>query len=132
MRNVGLNIIVGIFYTLGLVCTPWLAVLVGNWQYYLASTSLPILFIALYYFVVQESAQWLVTRNDIDGAIRRLKYVANFNGRHVSQAEFDEFRQYCQKEYEKQGGNAQKHSTLMSMFRTPRMRKHTLILFFKS
>lgn len=90
MRTLGLNMAVGLFYCLGLVFTPWLAVLVGHWQIYLACTSLPILLVVLYYFVVQESAQWLVTRNDIDGAIVRLKRVAKFNGCRVSQADFDE------------------------------------------
>ncbi|KNC25677.1 Organic cation transporter protein [Lucilia cuprina] len=132
MRTFGLNLAVGIFYTIGLVFTPWLAVLAGHWQYYLACTSIPILFIALYYFIVQESAQWLVTRNDIDGAIQRLKRVAKFNGRKVSLTEFEEFRKYCEKQRQKQGGDDQKHSNLIDMFRTPRMRKHTLILFFKS
>ncbi|XP_061391953.1 organic cation transporter protein-like [Musca vetustissima] len=132
MRTFGLNIAVGIFYTLGLVFTPWLAVLAGHWQYYLASTSIPILSIAFYYFIVQESAQWLVTRNDVDGAIKRLKRVARFNGRKVSVTEFEEFRKYCEKQHQKQGGDDQKHSNLIDMFRTPRMRKHTLILFFKS
>lgn len=130
MRTLGLNLAVGIFYTIGLVFTPWLAVLAGHWQYYLACTSLPLVFIATYYFIVQESAQWLVTRNDIDGAIKRLKRVAKFNGRKVSLTEFEEFRKYCEKQ--RQGGVDQKHSNLIDMFRTPRMRKHTLILFFKS
>lgn len=132
MRTFGLNIAVGVFYTLGLVFTPWLAVLAGHWQYYLASTSIPILSIVFYYFIIQESAQWLVTRNDIDGAIKRLKRVARFNGRKVSLTEFEEFRKYCEKQHQKQGGDDQKHSNLIDMFRTPRMRKHTLILFFKS
>ncbi|XP_037944869.1 organic cation transporter-like protein [Teleopsis dalmanni] len=132
MRTLGLNISVGIFYTIGLVFTPWLAVLAGHWQYYLACTSIPILSVAFYYFVVQESAQWLVTRNDLDGAIKRLKRVARFNGRKVNPAEFEEFRKHCDKQRMKLGGVDQKHSTLFDMFRTPRMRKHTLILFFKS
>lgn len=132
MRTMGLNLAVGVFYTLGLVFTPWLAVLTGHWKYYLASTSLPILSIVLYYFVIQESAQWLVTRNDVDGAIKRLKRVAKFNGRKVAQSEFDEFKKYCEIQRQKQGGDDQRHSSLIDMFRTPRMRKHTLILFFKS
>ncbi|XP_017847327.1 organic cation transporter protein [Drosophila busckii] len=132
MRTLGLNMAVGLFYCLGLVFTPWLAVLAGHWQIYLACTSLPILLVVLYYFVVQESAQWLVTRNDVDGAIMRLKRVARFNGRIVPQADFDEFRRHCQITREMQGGDDKKHATLMDMFRTPRMRKNTLILFFKS
>ncbi|XP_054726747.1 organic cation transporter protein [Anastrepha obliqua] len=132
MRTLGLNLAVGVFYTIGLVFTPWLAVLVGHWQLYLACTSLPILSVVLFYFVVQESAQWLVTRNDVDGAIKRLKRVARFNKRKVTPAEFEEFRKHCEKQRQKMGGDEQVHSTLLDMFKTPRMRKHTLILFFKS
>ncbi|KAH8278969.1 hypothetical protein KR018_011811 [Drosophila ironensis] len=132
MRTLGLNMAVGLFYCLGLVFTPWLAVLAGHWQIYLACTSLPILLVVLFYFAVQESAQWLVTRNDIDGAIVRLKRVAKFNGCRVTQADFDEFRRHCQMTRELQGGDDKKHATLLDMFRTPRMRKNTLILFFKS
>lgn len=129
MRTLGLNLVVGLFYCLGLVFTPWLAVVAGNWQRYLTMTSLPILSISLFYFIIQESAQWLVTRNDLDGAIRRLRNVAKFNGKKVSDEDFNEFRKYCEKQRIKDGD---KQSNLIDMFKTPRMRKHTLILFFKS
>ena len=86
----------------------------------------------MYYFLVQESAQWLITRNDIDGAIKRLKRVAKFNGADVSQQEFDEFRKHCEIHHEEQGGDNRKGDSIKDMFRTPRMRKHTIILFFKS
>ncbi|XP_055849913.1 organic cation transporter protein [Episyrphus balteatus] len=129
MRTLGLNLVVGLFYCLGLVFTPWLAVVAGTWQHYLKMTSLPILSISLFYFIIQESAQWLVTRNDLDGAIRRLRNVAKFNGKKVSDEDFNEFRKYCEKQRTKEG---EKQSNLIDMFRTPRMRKHTLILFFKS
>uniref|UniRef100_T1GM93 Major facilitator superfamily (MFS) profile domain-containing protein n=1 Tax=Megaselia scalaris TaxID=36166 RepID=T1GM93_MEGSC len=98
MRTLGINLAVGLFYTLGLVFTPWLAVVVGNWKYYLAFTSIPILSVMLFYFVIQESAQWLVTRDNIDGAILRLKRVAKFNGKNVSNDDFNEFRKYCEKQ----------------------------------
>lgn len=130
MRTLGINLAVGLFYTLGLVFTPWLAVVVGNWKYYLAFTSIPILSVMLFYFVIQESAQWLVTRDNIDGAILRLKRVAKFNGKNVSNDDFNEFRKYCEKQKANAPDGDQKNLT--DMFKTPRMRKHTLILFFKS
>ncbi|XP_055904118.1 organic cation transporter protein [Eupeodes corollae] len=128
MRTLGLNLVVGLFYCLGLVFTPWLAVVAGSWQRYLLMTSLPILSVSLFYFIIQESAQWLVTRDDLDGAIRRLRNVAKFNGKKVTEEDFNEFRKYCEKQKKK----GEKQSNLIDMFRTPRMRKHTLILFFKS
>jgi len=57
--------------------------------------------------------------------------VAKFNGCRVTQADFDEFRRHCQMTREMQGGDDKKQATLLDMFRTPRMRKNTLILFFK-
>lgn len=130
MRTLGINMAVGLFYTLGLVFTPWLAVVVGSWKYYLAFTSIPILSVILFYFMVQESAQWLVTRDNIDGAIMRLKRVAKFNGRDVSNEDFNEFRKYCEKQ--KANTPTGETVTIKDMFKTPRMRKNTLILFFKS
>ncbi|CAD7092957.1 unnamed protein product [Hermetia illucens] len=128
MRTLGLNLGVGLFYCLGLVFTPWIAVVAGHWQYFLATTSIPLLSVILFYFMVQESAQWLVTQNDIEGAIKRLKRVAKFNGKTVSDDDFEEFRNYCEKNKRK----SEEKSNMLDMFRTPRLRKHTLILFFKS
>lgn len=128
MRTLGLNLGVGLFYCLGLVFTPWIAVVAGHWQYFLATTSIPLLSVVLFYFMISESAQWLVTRNDVEGAIKRLKRVARFNGKTVSEDDFDEFRTYCEKSKRK----TEEKSNIIDMFRTPRLRKHTLILFFKS
>ncbi|EDV90610.1 steroid transmembrane transporter SLC22A24 [Drosophila grimshawi] len=136
MRNVGLNTVLGIFYALGLICASWLAVLVGNWRLYLACSSLPLLLVTLFYFLVQESAQWLVTRNDIDGAIRRLRRVAKINRRVVSDDDFKAFNSYCQQHYHKvakgegdgdgngESGDAgeEPQAKLLDMLKTPRMR----------
>ncbi|XP_055379248.1 organic cation transporter protein-like [Condylostylus longicornis] len=133
MRTLGLNLGTGLFYCLGLVFTPWLAVALGDWKYYLASTSIPLLSVTLFYFVINESAQWLVTCNDVDGAIHRLKKVAKFNGKTVTEEDFEEFRSYCEKQRSLQQKTVEQNKdTILDMFKTPRMRKHTTILFFKS
>ena len=130
MRTLGLNLGIGLFYCLGLVFTPWIAVVTGHWQYFLATTSIPLLSVIFFYPMISESAQWLVTRDNLDGAVERLKRVAKFNGKTVHDDDFEEFKHFCQKQKSKD--ITEKKSTLIDMFKTPRLRKHTLILFFKS
>ncbi|KAH8381512.1 hypothetical protein KR093_007281 [Drosophila rubida] len=97
LRNTGLNLSMGIFYSLGMICSSWIAVWVGHWRKYLLCSSLPLLLTILFYFLVQESAQWLITRKDVDGAVRRLQRVARFNRRTINESDLAAFRSYCQK-----------------------------------
>ncbi|KAH8268022.1 hypothetical protein KR018_006532 [Drosophila ironensis] len=134
LRNVGLNTVLGSFYCLGLIGACWLAVWVGSWRIFLACSSLPLLLVTLFYFLVQESAQWLVTRGDIEGAIRRLQRVAKINRRKVADDDFKAFRSYCEQHYHKkefgskQGQEEERQAKLLDMMKTPRMRSTALKL----
>nr|XP_016937583.1 solute carrier family 22 member 6 [Drosophila suzukii] len=132
LRNVGLNTVLGSFYCLGLIGASWLAVWVGHWRIFLACSSVPLLLVTLFYFLVQESAQWLVTRNDIDGAIRRLQRVAKINRRQVSDDDFRTFRSYCEQHYRKDVKEDRSEDKLLDMLKTPRMRStgFKLLLIF--
>lgn len=122
LRNTGLNISMGVFYCLGMICSSWLAVYVGHWKMFLAYSSLPLLLVTLFYFLVQESAQWLVTRNDIDGAIYRLQRVAKINRRSLSDNDIDAFRSYCQKAQD----SKEEENKLSNIFKLPHLRKTTM------
>lgn len=111
--------------------TPWIAVYLQSWQNYLTYTALPFAIVPLFYFVLPESAQWLVSRNDIEGAIVCFRRVAKINGRDLDEATVNEFRQYQRNKIEKRPQD-QGTPSLWSLFKTPRLRKLTLILFFKS
>ncbi|XP_017023331.1 organic cation transporter protein [Drosophila kikkawai] len=128
LRNVGLNTVLGSFYCLGLIGASWLAVWVGHWRLFLACSSVPLLLVTLFYFLVQESAQWLVTRNDIDGAIRRLQRVAKINRRQVADEDFRSFRSYCEEHYRKEAKAEQTNVRLLDMLKTPRMRSTAIKL----
>ncbi|XP_020813007.1 organic cation transporter protein [Drosophila serrata] len=129
LRNVGLNTVLGSFYCLGLIGASWLAVWVGHWRLFLACSSVPLLLVTLFYFLVQESAQWLVTRNDIDGAIRRLQRVAKINRRQVADDDFKSFRSYCEEHYRRETKEAkQTNVRLLDMLKTPRMRSTAIKL----
>lgn len=131
MRTIGLNLCIGIFYCLGSMVTPWIAVYFGSWKMYLVYTSLPIAIVPFFYFILPESAQWLISKNDIEGAIICFRRVAKFNGRTLDNDTIEEFRRHHREALDKNNGISTSPG-LLGLFKTRRLRRHTLILFFKS
>ncbi|XP_017084711.2 organic cation transporter protein [Drosophila eugracilis] len=128
VRTLGLSICIGLFYCLGSMAAPWIAVLMGSWRGFLLATSLPLLVVPLFYFIVPESIQWLISKQNYERAVICLKRVAKINGRQVEESAFEEFIEECR--FSQQNQKASPH--LFHLFKTPRLRRNTLILFFKS
>ncbi|XP_017112390.1 organic cation transporter protein-like [Drosophila elegans] len=129
-RTFGLNIILGVFYCIGLIISPWMAIWLGNWRSYLWAASLPALGMLIYPFCLHESAEWLLTKGKFDKAVSNLRSIAKFNGRRVEDSVFVEFV----KHYREKLQSSQKTSSdnFVGMLRTPRLRKFTIILLIKS
>lgn len=131
MRTFGLNLCIGVFYCLGSMVTPWIAVYLASWKLYIIYTSLPIAVVPFFYFILPESAQWLISKNDIEGAIVCYRRVARFNGRTLDNDTIESFREYYRNQAIKSPSSTQK-PRLFDLFKTKRLRRNTLILFFKS
>lgn len=128
LRTIGLSICIGIFYCIGSMSAPWIAVFMGSWCGYLLVTSLPLALVPLFYFIVPESVQWLISMQKYERAARCLKRVAKINGRHVAEREYDQFIEDCKLSQQ----TTKTTPNLLDLFKTPRLRRNTLILFFKS
>ncbi|XP_004518133.1 organic cation transporter protein isoform X1 [Ceratitis capitata] len=128
LRTVGLSICIGFFYCLGSMAAPWIAVLLHTWRGFLLATSAPFAIVPLFYFIVPESVQWLISKQKYDKAVQCLMRVAKINGRTVDESVYTEFIDECKRSqlHTKSGPN------LFGLFVTPRLRRNTLILFFKS
>lgn len=129
MRTFGLNLCIGIFYCIGSIISPWIAVGVGNWRLFLLVTSLPVMVVPLLYFLIEESALWLISMNDVDAAVDCFIRVAKFNKKPLTEIDIDEFRKGVR---ESKATEKRSTPTLIGLFKTPRLRRLTLILFFKS
>ena len=81
MRTVGLNACIGLFYCLGCMVLPWVALLSGEWRHFLLHVSAPILIVIPYYWLLPESARWLIDKGRVTEAVRCFKRIAAFNGR---------------------------------------------------
>ncbi|KAL7728419.1 hypothetical protein ACLKA6_005178 [Drosophila palustris] len=129
-RTLGLNMVLAVFYSIGIMFSPWLAFWVGTWRHYLWAASLPALGVLCYPCVLFESAEWLLTKRQFEKAANCLRRIAKFNGRQVDEAVFDQFiKFYNEKLNEEQKSTT---DTFMGMLRTPRLRKFTIILLIKS
>lgn len=128
LRTVGLSICIGFFYCIGSMSAPWIAVLMTSWQGYLLATALPLGLVPLFYFIVPESVQWLISIQKYEKAVKCLKFVAKVNGRRVEESDYTQFVDECKFSQQR----TKTAANLIDLFRTPRLRRNTLILFFKS
>lgn len=131
MRTIGLNLCIGIFYCLGSVITPWLAVWLGNWKLYLVATILPALIVPSFYFIIPESAQWLISKNQGDKALICYQKIAKFNRKDLDETFIIDFKNVVEKINSNRAAEDENPS-MIALFKTPRLRRLTLILFFKS
>lgn len=131
MRTFGLNLCIGVFYCLGSVVSPWIAVYLGSWQLYLLATIVPSLIVPAFYFIIPESAQWLISKNKVDKALICYQKIAKFNQKELDENFIVEFKSAVA-EINSQKTTEDENPSMIALFKTPRLRRLTLILFFKS
>jgi MFS transporter, OCT family, solute carrier family 22 (organic cation transporter), member 4/5 len=131
MRTIGLNLCIGVFYCLGSVITPWIAVWLGNWKLYLIATIVPALIVPSFYFIIPESAQWLISKNKIDKALVCYQRIAKFNRKELDEKFISDFKS-CVSDINEKKAAEDENPNIIALFKTPRLRRLTLILFFKS
>lgn len=132
MRTLGLNLCMGVFYTIGSVVSPWIAVWLGDWKLYIIATIIPALTVPLFYFVVPESAQWLISQNRENEALICYQKIAKINRKTLDENFISEFKSVAEEINSKRVKSTSKTPSLIALFKTPRLRRLMLILFLKS
>lgn len=127
-RTFSLNLCIGIFYCIGSIITPWIAVALGDWKFFLVAITIPALFVPFFYYLIYESAAWLITNNKIEEALINFQNIAKCNKRPLAKEIIDEFRV----NFKNNSGDDYQSPSVIGLFKTPRLRRNTLILFFKS
>lgn len=92
MRTFGLNLCIGLWYCIGCVLVPWVAVLTKNWHTFLLTISIPNIVIPLSCCFVPESAQWLLSVGRTDDAIACYQKIASFNRKKISNEFIEHFK----------------------------------------
>lgn len=129
MRTFGLNICIGIFYSISCMMIPWLAAWVGHWRIFLIIVSLSNLPVLLFYLIVPESAQWLMSKGRIEEAIKCFKKIAKINKKVLHPKTIESLQDYSQEHI---NNTEHRSENFLGLLKTPNLRRKTLILMYKS
>nr|XP_061809914.1 solute carrier family 22 member 13-like [Nerophis lumbriciformis] len=109
------------FYSIGLVILAGLAYLIPNWRILQLVLYSPLLLVlAFLFWLVPESARWLMTQGRKEEAVKEVCRAAKVNGREVSQALLDKM------ELEE----TPKRGNILDFFRISYLRKRLLVMSF--
>ncbi|KAM8881613.1 solute carrier family 22 member 13-like [Synchiropus picturatus] len=110
------------FYPLGLMMMAGIAYLIRDWRIlHLVLFSPLVLVLGIFYWVLPESARWLLTQGRKEEAIRMIRWAAKVNGR----AAPDHLLEKLEDE-----GTAKK-GTMIDIFRRPSLRTRALIMSYQ-
>ncbi|XP_045523502.1 organic cation transporter protein-like [Pieris brassicae] len=114
--------LIEIAYTLSYATLPGIAYFVRDWNYLQLSTSLPWLFVLLYYNFLPESPRWLITMGRKEEAVEVLTYIAKKNKNPT-----DNITTIVEKEALQCSKVQNNAGSYLDLFKTSKMRRYTLI-----
>ncbi|XP_059207776.1 solute carrier family 22 member 6 [Centropristis striata] len=122
----GVGTITGYCYTIGQLILAFIAYFIRDWRWLILAVSLPFYVFFLISWWFHESSRWLVLTNQPEKAIKNLKSVAKFNGRHEEAEKID--IKMLQESMKKEMSCSHGSYTALDLFRTPTMRSMTVCL----
>lgn len=116
----------GYCYTVGQLILAVIAYFIRDWRWLTLAVSLPFYIFFLMAWWFHESSRWLALSNKPEQAIKNLKSVAKFNGRHEEGEKID--IKMLQESMKKEMSCSQGTYSVLDLFRTPKMRTMTVCL----
>ncbi|EFO22125.2 hypothetical protein LOAG_06361 [Loa loa] len=121
------SVISGIFFSFGQIFLGCLAYFIRDYRYLQLAISLPALIFMCYWWIVPESARWLVTQHKYEEADKILKRAAEINGARLPEKWWD---QIDFPEKIAQNRSPQRKYNYLDLVRTPRIRLRTFACLF--
>ncbi|CAL8315157.1 unnamed protein product [Merluccius merluccius] len=112
------------FFGLGYILLAGVAYLLRDWRHLQLAVSAPGFLFFFYLWVLPRSARWLIANQRKEEALQLIRRVAQINGKPL-QEDLNVLQEFGINKAELR----RKH-TLVDLVRTPRIRKHSLVLFY--
>ncbi|KAJ8396208.1 hypothetical protein AAFF_G00020750 [Aldrovandia affinis] len=117
-RTVG--VVYQMFFSVGILIMPLIAYFISDWRWFQVAITVPYIFFLGYYWFIPESPRWLLSQNNSSKAVEITKAIAKENGKTLSK----------NLETLKDDTAVTSTASILDLFKTPKMRKHTFILMF--
>ncbi|CAH0723017.1 unnamed protein product, partial [Brenthis ino] len=122
-RNIAANLPVSVFFTLGMITLPWIALACENWRTLSLVTSVPMAISLLAPIVIPESPTWLLSQGRIDEAVEKVLTIGRINKKKIPRELIEKFKLSATKL------DTEKSASVLKIFRRPILR---MILFLVS
>lgn len=125
------GIFVMMFFSVGFMLTAVFAYFVHDWRWLQIALTLPGLLFMCYYWIIPESARWLLSKNRKEAAIANIKKAARYNKIEISTELLNQLLDdnTDEKKVEAEDPTARQPSVL-DLLRYPNLRRKTLLIFF--
>ncbi|XP_078661842.1 organic cation transporter protein-like [Branchiostoma floridae x Branchiostoma belcheri] len=116
------------FFGIGGVTLALVAYLIRYWEWLQLAISLPnVLFIMVYWWVINESPRWLLANNQKVRAVEIFRKVADVNKKAIPEGLFEEDGET---DADKTNGQPKSRHSILDLVRTPNVRRKSLIMFY--
>ncbi|XP_075149164.1 organic cation transporter protein-like [Haematobia irritans] len=127
------GIFVMMFFSVGFMLTAAFAYFVHDWRWLQIALTLPGLLFMCYYWIIPESARWLLSKNRKEAAIANIQKAARFNKIEISTDLLNQLLDDNPTEEKKpttEEDEKQQQASVWDLLRYPNLRKKTLLIFF--
>uniref|UniRef100_A0A1I8PZ51 Major facilitator superfamily (MFS) profile domain-containing protein n=1 Tax=Stomoxys calcitrans TaxID=35570 RepID=A0A1I8PZ51_STOCA len=126
------GIFVMMFFSVGFMLTAAFAYFVHDWRWLQIALTLPGLLFMCYYWIIPESARWLLSKNRKEAAIANIQKAARFNKVEISADLLNQLLDDNSKEEKKPATDEedQHQPSVWDLLRYPNLRRKTLLIFF--
>uniref|UniRef100_A0AAR5QJ81 Major facilitator superfamily (MFS) profile domain-containing protein n=2 Tax=Dendroctonus ponderosae TaxID=77166 RepID=A0AAR5QJ81_DENPD len=117
-----------IFFSVGYMLTAVFAIYIPNWRSLQFALTIPGLVFLTYWWLIPESARWLISNNRLEEAKKNIQVAARCNKVQIPDKTLDELLRPSSDSPRKVAG--EKQPNILDIFKYPRLRKRSLIIFF--
>ncbi|XP_032796189.2 organic cation transporter protein [Daphnia magna] len=125
-RTLVANLSIALFYTAGTTILPWIAWGISDWRMFSLATSIPMASAIAAYWIVPESARWLLSQGQTDRAVSILRTFARINKKQVDESVYENLKTSTEEAI--QASSKEPAQTVLDLLRTPRLRRNTILL----